>query len=107
MTACLALKPTDCLSILEFAELFGFTPAELIAAIERNRAALKRAFYSIQDLANRWRCARGTVYNVLRESEFKVLDLSHPGKDKGKRLIPGSVVERIEQRRMRPLFEAA
>ena len=116
------LKPQDSLSILEFAELFGFTPAELITAIERNRHACKRPFYSIQDLAARWRCSRATVYNVLREAEFKLLDLSllkREGKedtatespreqaDKGKRLVPWSVVEQIEKKRMRSLVEMA
>ena len=95
---------SDRLSILEFAEIFGFTPAELISAIERNRLAVKKPFYSIQDLAARWRCSRGTVYNVLRDSESKLLDLSD-GK-KGKRLIPAAVVEHIEQARMKPLPES-
>ena len=101
-----SLKETDRLSIFEFAEIFGFLPAGLIAAIERNRLTIKKPFYSIQDLAARWRCSRGTVYNVLRESEFKLLDLSNRGKDKGKRIVPAAVVEQIEQGQMRSLSEA-
>jgi hypothetical protein len=102
-----ALKPTDRLSILEFADIFGFTPAEMISAIGRNRRAVKKAFNSIPELAIRWCCSRAKVYIVLREAEFKLLDLSQPGKDKGKRLIPGHVVERIEESRMRSLPEKA
>ena len=100
------LKAVARLTILEFAEIFGFTPTELISGIERNRFAIKRPFYSIRDLAARWRCSRGAVYNVLRESEFKLLDLCQDGKKKGKRLVPSAAVERIEQSRMRSLSDA-
>jgi hypothetical protein len=111
------LKPSDRFSILEFAEIFGFTTGAFIDAIERNRSTIRRPFYSILDLATRWRCSRATVYNVLRESEFNLLDLSLPGRDKekrllpckkkGKRLVPNCVVERIEQGRMRSLSDQA
>lgn len=51
-------------------------------------------YFSIPDLASRWRCSRGTVYNVIRGE--KVLDFAAPG-HKGKKLVPQEVVRRIEQ----------
>jgi hypothetical protein len=51
-------------------------------------------YFSIPDLASRWRCSRGTVYNVIRGE--KVLDFAAPGR-KGKKLVPRDVVCRIEQ----------
>jgi hypothetical protein len=55
-------------------------------------------YFSIPELANRWRCSRGTVYNMIRGE--KVLDFAAPG-HKGKKLVPAEAVRRIEQRRMR------
>lgn len=56
------------------------------------------AYYSIVDLAKRWRCSRGTVYNIIRGE--KVLDFAVPG-HKGKKLVPAEVVRAIEQRKMK------
>src|SRR5712692_2949611 len=94
------IKATDCVSISELANVFGLPASALVSAVERNRQAIKKPFYSIPDLAKRWNCSRATVYNVLNESEFKLLDLSREGRKKGKWNIPASVVERIEQSRM-------
>jgi hypothetical protein len=55
-------------------------------------------FFSIPDLAARWCCSRGTVYNVIRGE--KVLDFAAAG-HKGKKLVPAEVVRRIEQTKMR------
>jgi hypothetical protein len=57
-------------------------------------------YYSISDLAERWRCSRGTVYNVLRGE--RVLDFAKTG-HKGKKLVPAELVHRIEQRKMQVL----
>jgi len=54
-------------------------------------------YFSIPELASRWRCSRGTVYNVIRGE--KVLDFAEAG-HRGKKLVPAEVVRRIEQRRM-------
>jgi hypothetical protein len=51
-------------------------------------------YFSIPELASRWRCSRGTVYNVIRGE--KVLDFAASG-HKGKKLVPREVVYRIEQ----------
>lgn len=55
-------------------------------------------YFSIPELAERWRCSRGTVYNVIRGE--KVLDFARPGR-KGKKLVPVEVVRRIEERMLR------
>ena len=99
----MSLSPTDALRISEFAEIFGFTSDAIIEAIGRNRRAVKAPFYSIPELAERWCCSRAKVYAILRDAGYKLLDLAIPGKDKGKRLIPASVVEQIERSRMRSL----
>ena len=60
--------------------------------------AVMPPYFSIPELASRWRCSRGTVYNVIRGE--KVLDFATPG-HKGKKLVPQEVVRRIEQSKMR------
>jgi hypothetical protein len=67
-----------------------------IAAITSPAAA--QDFFSIQELADRWRCSRGTVYNLIRGE--RVLDFAAPG-HRGKKLIPREVVSKIEGRNMR------
>lgn len=93
------LKETDSLKISEFADLFGFPASAVLAAVERQRRSFTQPFYSIPELARRWRCSRATVYAVLHESEFGVLDLARKGKKKGKKSIPAHVVEKIEKMR--------
>ena len=90
----------DTLTISQIATLFGI-PASLV----RNRIAKGNAgqeFFSISELATRWRCSRGTVYNRLRSSEAKVLDFASPGK-KGKKAVPAAVVHQIESRKLKRL----
>jgi hypothetical protein len=55
-------------------------------------------YFSIPDLAHRWCCSRGTVYNTIRGE--RVLDFAAPGR-RGKKLVPAEVVHRIEQRLMK------
>lgn len=55
-------------------------------------------FFSIPELAVRWRCSRGTVYNMIRGE--KVVDFAAPGR-KGKKLVPAEVVRGIECRSMK------
>jgi hypothetical protein len=80
---------------------------EMATAIQSGHVAISRstpepapmqAFFSIAELAQRWRCSRGTVYNVIRGE--KVLDFAAPG-HRGKKLVPQEVVRRIEQSKMR------
>jgi hypothetical protein len=52
-------------------------------------------YYSIADLAKRWCCSRGTIYNLIRGE--RVLDFAAPG-HRGKKLVPREVVRKIEER---------
>jgi hypothetical protein len=92
----------DKLSIAEFASLFGIDPQTLQAAVIHASIVRKRGsgkpFFTIPELAARWACSRGSVYNYLREAGARIVDFSQPGK-KGKKLIPLDVVERIERQR--------
>jgi hypothetical protein len=59
-----------------------------------------RPFFSIRDLAERWRCSRASVYNRIRGE--KVLDFATNG-HKGHKLVPLEVVLKIERAGMRVL----
>jgi hypothetical protein len=59
-------------------------------------------FFSIADLAQRWRCSRGTVYNVLRRFRADVLDLGPHGK-RGKKAVAMATVLEIEKKRPKRL----
>jgi hypothetical protein len=57
-------------------------------------------FFSIQDLAKRWRCSRASVYNRIRGE--RVVDFAATGK-KGHKLVPLDVVLKIERSHQRVL----
>lgn len=61
------------------------------------------SFYSIAELARRWRCSRGTVYNRLRAVGAKVLDFSAAPGRKSRKAVPIAVVLEIEKQRMKRL----
>lgn len=95
-------------TIAEFAEMLGFPVAALSAIIAKNRASIKRPFYNISQLADRWGCSRAQVYNILREAEYKVLNTaSKDSEERQSWRIPASVIEKIEQSRMERLPEVA
>jgi hypothetical protein len=71
------------------------TPPRLAAEI-----CATQPFYSIADLASRWRCSRGSVYNRLRGE--KVVDFAAMGR-KGKKLVPLETVQKIERAHLRVL----
>ncbi len=62
----------------------------------------QQPFFSIPDLAVRWRCSRGTVYNRLRFCGAKVLDFSSAGR-KAKKLVPALTVFQIESKHLKVL----
>jgi hypothetical protein len=62
----------------------------------------RQEFFSIGELANRWRCSRGTVYTRLRKTGAQVLDFAPFGK-KGRKCVSIDVVLQIEKRQMRRL----
>ena len=102
-------RPTqERFTVGEFAEILGFPVSALSAIIEKNRAAIKKPFYNISQLAERWSISRAQVYNILRESEFKVLNTASKGSaERQTWRIPASVVEKMEQSRMERLPEVA
>ena len=57
-------------------------------------------FFSIPELAERWRCSRGSVYNRIRGQ--LVVDFAAKGR-KGHKLIPVHVVLKIEREHLRVL----
>jgi biotin operon repressor len=67
-----------------------------------NSEEASQEYFSMADLADRWRCSRGTVYNRLRAEGAQVLDFAPRGK-KGRKVVPASVIKQIEARNMRRL----
>ena len=95
-------------TVVEFAELLGVPVEALKIIIAKNRNAYKRPFYNITQLAERWNVSRAQVYNILRESDFKVLNIaSKSSEERQTWRIPASTVEKIEQSRMGHLSEVA
>jgi hypothetical protein len=60
----------------------------------------RQVYFSIPELASRWRCSRGSVYNRLRSVGAKVLDFAANGK-KCKKVVPAAVVAEIECKKTR------
>jgi hypothetical protein len=57
-------------------------------------------FFTIPELAERWRIARPTVYGRLQKLGIKVLDLS-PGTARGRKVVPRSAVLEAESRQLK------
>ena|SRR5580704_1076349 len=89
------LKPTDSVTVQELANLFHIPVEAVITAIETQRR--NKPFYSIRDLAARWRCSKSSVYNIVDKCDVKTLHFGF-GKKRGVRLISAESVERIEHR---------
>ena len=97
--------PTVCpaaLTVSEIASLLGVSEASIVDLMSRRLAFVRQELFSIGELAERWRCSRGSVYNRLRAAGAKVLDFAAPGK-RGKKAVPASVVMEIEARYTRRL----
>jgi hypothetical protein len=92
---------TDSLSISECAALFGM-PESVVRAKIASRGATQE-FFSIQELADRWRCSRGTVRNRLRASGARVLDFATAPGRRSKKAVPSGVVFQIENRKTKVL----
>ena len=87
-------------TVAEFAALLGLEEHVIRERIERRPD--KREYYSIGELADRWRVSRGTVYNRLRSAGAKVLDFAGSGK-RGKKVVSVGVVLQIEARKTKKL----
>jgi hypothetical protein len=57
-------------------------------------------FFSNPELAERWRCSRGSVYNRIRGQ--MVVDFAAKGR-KGHKLVPADVVLKLERAHLRVL----
>jgi hypothetical protein len=64
--------------------------------IHRNSAPVD--FFSVDDIAARWRCSRGTVYNRLRSAGAMCLDFSSKKQSRSKRSISRATVFQIEEK---------
>ncbi len=78
------------------AKLAGINGAE--NAVPMSTTA--QPFYSIPELAERWRCSRASVYNRIRGE--MVVDFAAKGK-KGHKLVPLAVVLKVERACLRVL----
>jgi len=67
------------------------------------RSQAQQEYFSFAELAQRWRCSRGTVYNRLRAVRADVLDFAPRGK-KGKKVVRVTTILEIEKRRMQRLY---
>lgn len=86
------------------------TSADFVGVADANSAQIATAnphegtgfqlFFSIPDLAGRWRCSRASVYNRLRGE--KVVDFATNGR-KGHKVVPLATVLKIEREHLRVL----
>jgi len=88
--------------ISDVAFLFGSSEEAVLEMLEQSRAPIRQDYFSIGELASRWRCSRGTVYNRLRGNGAKVLDFAAPGK-KSKKAVSAAVVLQIESKNTKKL----
>ncbi len=96
-----ATSPTQArFTIAELAALFGLEENDVRERL--GRGAGEHEYYSIRELAERWRVSRGTVYNRLRSAGAKVLDFAAPGR-KGKKVVSVNAVLQIEARKTKKL----
>lgn len=65
-------------------------------------ASSEPAFYSMAELAERWRCSRATVYRKLRAAAAEVMDFAQRGR-RGKKIVPTKTVRQIEDRCLRKM----
>ena len=82
-------------SVSEVASLFGYSEDDVLQMINRRSQPLGQEFFSIGEIARRWRCSRGTVYNRLRFAKVKVLDFGVNGR-RSKKVVPSAVVLQLE-----------
>lgn len=66
----------------------------------RHETSTPPQFFTIPELAERWRIARPTVYTRLQKLGIKVLDLS-PGTARGRKVVPRSAVLEAESRQLK------
>ena len=99
--------------VLDWQEVLGEMAAQLGTVATRpeerpkpavipQTAPVHQDFFSIGDLATRWRCSRGSVYNRLRRVGASVLDFAPRGKRSRKAVSLKAVLD-IEVRQSKRL----
>jgi biotin operon repressor len=74
-------------------------PVASQAQLQQAPSTIKE-YFSIAELAERWRCSRATVYRRLRALGTEILDFSSRGK-KGRKVVRATTVSQIERTRTR------
>src|SRR5260370_37727114 len=87
------MDATNALTVDEIAALFGIPVNTVRERLARHNSP--QEYFSIPDLAKRWRCSRGTGYNRLRVHGAKVLDFV-PNGQRGKIFVAASAVMLLE-----------
>src|SRR4051794_36632079 len=90
-------EPERRVSVSQIASLFGLPKQTLSDPVKGHCSPTRQEFLSMSELASRWRCSRGTVYNRLRAARAEVLDFAPPGK-RGKKVVRITTVTEIENR---------
>jgi predicted DNA-binding transcriptional regulator AlpA len=78
----------------------GIIVASAIASNHHEETKTPAPFFTIKELAERWRISRPTVYTRLQKLGIKVVDLS-PGTVRGRKVIPRSVILEVESRQLK------
>ena len=76
--------------------------AALPARAKAEVAPAHKDFLTIPELAARWRIARPTVYNRLRDAGVKVLDFAPKG-GRGRKIVPLGAILEIERQQLKRL----
>jgi hypothetical protein len=63
---------------------------------------VRRDFLTIPEIAERWRIARPTVYNRLKDAGVRVLDFAEKGA-RGRKIVPLGAILEIERQQLRRL----
>jgi hypothetical protein len=72
------------------------------AAAKAPAAAVRQDFLTIPEIAARWRIARPTVYNRLKDAGVRVLDFAAKGA-RGRKIVPLGAILEIERQQLKRL----
>jgi hypothetical protein len=63
---------------------------------------VRKEFLTIPEIADRWRIARPTVYDRLKNAGVRVLDFAEKG-GRGRKIVPLGAILEIERQQLRRL----
>ena len=69
-------------------------------AVKVESVPVRNDFLTIPEIADRWRIARPTVYNRLKDAGVRVLDFAPKGA-RGRKIVPFGAILEIERRQVR------